>query len=102
MTTYQDFWKSLLEQMPEAAYYSYGADWARTPNQQKWLQGQYGDIWNQYLGALGSQMRQGQSPNMPWTDFLQNLPFSERFGNLSPEQQGKDYSKFAPPLRWLM
>ena len=69
-------WSDLLEQVPEAAYYSSpaGQSFASgSPRQRSYFENQFSNIYNAYLGALGSQIREGGMPEMRFQDYLEKL-----------------------------
>ena len=93
----------LLEEDPRLGYYSYLPQFNLTPRQRQYAGNNYQDIFNEYLGALGQQIRQGQTPNLKWTDYLSQTPFTQRFSALSPEMRGQgDMQRFNPRTRWFI
>lgn len=97
-----DLWQGFLEDKPESAYFSYQNQW-RTPNQKRYFQSQFGNIQNQYMGQLGSLIRNNQAPTSQFTDFLNKFNWSQNFQeNASPGQRGLDTSRFSPWTRWLV
>ena len=111
---FSDWPKDLLSEDPRLAYYSqlYGQN--LNPLQQNYFQGQYNDIFSQYLGRLGQGLmgaqQQGQSlpdylaqPQGSFLDFLQEKPFTQRFAQTPPQMRpGSSRSRFAPNVRWLV
>jgi hypothetical protein len=100
-------WGAYLEAEPRAAYYSTQA-WeqpegfaTRGQPARTWYQGQFGDVYNQYLGALGSQVRGGGAPSLSWADYLNNIPFTQRYAALSPEMAGRGVRRFSPGTRQI-
>ena len=98
---WMDYYKQLLNEEPQLPYYSalYGQD--LTPNQRRYGQNAYGDIWSQYLGQLGKQIEGGQAPTLQFTDFLPQQSFAQRYQEQTPEQRGDQPQRFAPRVRWL-
>lgn len=93
----------LLNEDPRLGYQSYLPQFNLSQNQKKFFQNNYQDIFNEYLGALGQQIRQGQSPNLKFTDYLSQTPFTERYSSLSPEQRGEtQQGRFSPRTRWFI
>jgi hypothetical protein len=92
---------SFLEDVPEAAYYSAAPfTGGMSPAQRQYWSGQFGNIQNQYMGALGQQMRRGEMPTLQFTDFLENLPWTERYTALSPRlRPGSGTTRFNPGVR---
>jgi hypothetical protein len=93
-----------LEYEPRAAYYD--APMGRSfregsQGRQRFFQNQYQDIYNEFLGGLGEQIRGGERPTMRWTDYLANVPFTERYAALSPEQAGRTTRRYSPSTRQI-
>ena len=80
----------MLEYKPELAYFSSpaGKTFAKAPARRQFFQRSFGDIYNQYLGALGSQIRGGGAPEMRFQDFLESDPFTKRYTSMTPEMRG--------------
>ena len=96
-----DFFQHWLEDIPEAAYYSaepFQGGFA--PTAQRYWQGQYGNIQNQYMGELGKQLRAGQAPTKTFTDFLGDYPWTERYTAMGPRlRPGGATTRYAPSVR---
>lgn len=97
-----DFSEYLLEQAPSWLYFS-SAPFTQegySPAQQRYWQGQYGNVSNQYAGALGQAQRQDmEGPS--FMDFLTDLPFTEQYyQNVSPRQRG-GFGRFSPATRFM-
>ena len=97
-----------LEYEPEAAYYSSPAGGAGTgafaqgtPNQKRYYQNQFQNTYNEFLGALGGQIRAGEDPTMRFTDYLEDIPWTERYAALTPEMAGRRTSRFSPGTRQI-
>mgnify|MGYP004453707231 FL=1 len=93
-----------LESEPAAAYYSSprgSAFMGTAPARREYYQDQYQNVYNEFLGALGSQIRGGGVPTMKWTDYLEDYPFTERYAALSPTQAGRGTRQFSPRTRQL-
>jgi hypothetical protein len=93
-----------LEFEPRAAYYSSPASRQFTQGgegQRRYFQNQFQDVYNEFLGALGSQIRSGQAPTMRWADYLDTVPFTERYAGLSPEQAGRSRRRYSPSTRQI-
>lgn len=102
----EQFWKKLLEGEPEALYHSFRPQYGRgqgrfRPGQERYFKGQFGDVWNEYLGKLGQQIRGGQEPSLQFSNFLEAFPWANRYSSLPPELRGETNRRFAPPVRWL-
>jgi hypothetical protein len=93
-----------LEQLPaEAAYYSgpTATSFMEGPlGAQRYYQNQFQNVYNEYLGALGTQARTGQGP-VRWTDWLEQQPFTERYAALTPEMAGRTTRRFSPGTRQI-
>ena len=91
-----------LEYKPEVAYYSSikGGQFAdQSPAQQQYYEKSFGDVYNQYLGKLGSQIRDGEAPSLKWTEYLEQDPFTERYTALPPSQKGSFTGAYSPTTR---
>lgn len=92
----------LLGQLPEAAYFSFQDQGGQSPRQQRYFQGQFSNVFNQFLGGLGRQLGQGQNvPTGTFEDFLGDYNFGQQFSQLPPSVRGATTSRFAPPARFL-
>ena len=84
-----------------AAYFS-AMPGTLTPNQRRFFENQYQNVFNDYLGNLGSQVRGGNAPTESFAQFTQNFPFSARYADLPPGQRvGSPMRTFAPRTRFL-
>lgn len=75
----------------------------RTSNAFKeYFRGQTGNIYNQYLGQIGSRALMGAAPSKTagFTDYLADYPWLKNFQKLSPAQRGEQPARFAPRLRY--
>jgi len=92
-----------LEAEPQAAYFSYQGDWG-APRQRQYYRNQYSDIYNEYLGLLGKQLRAGTQPNEKFVDFLSGFDWNKRFQQLPLSQRpgANRFSDFVPPVSWLV
>lgn len=95
-------WFDFLNESPEYAYFSQPGQSLFTPNQRRAFGNAYSDIYNEYKGALGQQIRQGEEPTLRFTDYLQNNPFITRFMQLPPETRGERMDIFRPRTQWLV
>lgn len=98
----QSLWFDFLSQSPETGYYSQPEIPSFTPNQRRVFENSYNDIFNEYQGALGRQIRMGEDPTLRWTDYLQQNPFIERYGGMLPSERRERPEVFSPPTRWLV
>ena len=95
---------AFLDDEPEAAFFSRQKQFGRAPQQRQFFEGQFSNIYNQYLGELGEQARTGVLPSGTFNEFLGNIDFDQRFARLTPQQRGETggrQSQFAPPTRFL-
>ena len=100
-----------LEYEPEAAYYSSPAGWAGTgafaqgtPNQKRYYQNQFQNVYNQYLGSLGGLLRQGVMPTATentFANFLGNYDWTERYTAEPPQMRGEFSQQFNPRTRQI-
>lgn len=104
----------LLNEDPRLAYYAqlYGQN--LNPLQRNFFQGQYGDIYSQYLGQLGQGLASAQQrglsladylaqPQQGFYEYLQQSPFTQRFAQTPPDlRPGGRQSRFTPQTRWLV
>ena len=102
--------QEFLEQTPSAAYYSSpqaSEFYTRPsgtvdPSKKKFYQESFQDIYSDYLGKLGGIAREGEVPELRFTDFLsQANPFTERYSGLSPYERGINTRTFAPSTRFI-
>jgi len=102
--------QEFLETSPSAAYYSSpGAAEFYTrpsgqvdPTRKKFYQESFQDIYNEYLGKLGGMAREGEIPDLRFSDYLSSAdPFKERFERLTPYQRGQSTRAFAPSTRFI-
>ena len=100
-TDWSDF---LLEQNPQWAYISSSPF---TPSnqqgfaaaQQNYWRGQFGNVWNRYMGELGSATRQGQDYGS-FSDYLEDKPFSQiYYQNVAPS--ARNQNRYNPTTRYL-
>lgn len=97
-----------LEERPQVAYYSSPTGMAfggRSPASQKFFERSFGDIYNQYLGELGSQIRDYSSgktkdtPSLTFTEYLKRDPFTDRYTAMPPTARGSFTGSYAPQTR---
>ncbi len=66
----------------------------------RFLTSRYGDIYSQYEGELGRQAQQGL-PTLTFDEYIQKIPWLQRYQGYSPFQRGENQSMYAPPARYL-
>lgn len=91
-----------LESMPETAYYSAEPfQGGYSPAQQQYWSGQYGNVQNQYAGAIGAALRNKQEPPS-FMNFLSDIPWTQRYSALSPAlRPGGRSRRFSPSTRYI-
>ena len=94
-----------LDTTPQAGFFSAFQPQSQTPNQRRYFQNQFQNIHNEFLGALGSQIRQGQDPTLRFPDFLGGSTgaptLDQRFRQAAPQERGIFDAPFAPPTRFI-
>jgi len=95
--------QDILAESPRSTFFSFQDQFGQGggPNQRRFFQNQFQDVFNQYLGGLGQQLRQGSIPQGTFEDFLGDFNFSGEFGRLPPSIRGATTQRFAPPTRFL-
>ena len=67
-----------------------------TPNQRSYFGNTFDDFYRRF-GAASLN-----NPQLKWTDFLDQNPFSQQWGQMAPSQRpGGGMSQFAPQSRWV-
>ena len=100
-------WKDWLEGAPKAAYFSAGpfagiSDPASPYNaSQRYWAGQQGDVYDQWQGEQGRQIRGGGLDPMSFIDFLDQYDFTSRYAALPPQLRGTTTSRFSPDTRYV-
>jgi len=92
--------QGLARELPEATFFSFQNQFGGSPTQRRYYQGQFSNIFNQYLGTLGQQLSQGQSPPA-FQDFMGGYNFGQQFAQLPPSIRGATTARFAPQTRFL-
>ena len=102
--------QEFLEQTPSAAYYSVPSasefytrpSGTIDPSKKKFYQESFQEIYSDYLGKLGSMAREGETPDLKFTDYLsRENPFTERYARLSPYERGINTGYYAPKTRFI-
>ena len=93
-----------MEQNPRVPYFSFQKQWGgeqASPNQRRFYQNSFGDVYDEYLGRLGQQIRGGGAPTERFSSFLEQYPFTERYTQMPPEATGRgNTSRFAPRAKY--
>ena len=102
---------AILEESPGAAYFSYADQWS-SPAQQQYYQNQFQNVYNQYLGTLGTALRSGASGTegapsisdigqMSFTNYLGDMNWTDRYTSLPPTMRGDYTSSYNPRTRQI-
>ena len=92
----------MLESSPSMAYFSSAPfQGGYAPAQQQYWGSQFGDVYNQYQGQLGTALKTGGTPST-FVDFLEDMPWTERYSSLSPSlRPGGGSRRFNPVARHM-
>lgn len=98
-------WGSMLLTMsgPATQYYSSPAGQAfgaASPRRGRYFQQAYGDVYNQYLGEIGSAYRSGRAP-ATFQEFLETDPWTKRYGQLPQFERGVTKTYTDPRTRFI-
>ena len=91
----------ILGEAPEATFFSFQDQFGKSANQRNFFQSQFKPIFNQFLGRLGQDIKQGEAPTRTFEDFLGSFNFGQEFARLPPSIRGATTSRFAPSARFL-
>ena len=91
----------ILAESPETTFFSFQNQFGPSANQRNFFQSQFKPIFNQFLGKLGQDIKQGDAPTRTFEDFLGNFNFGQEFARLPPSIRGATTSRFAPSARFL-
>ena len=72
-----------------------------TPTRSRFFENQFASIQNQFLGALGAQIRGGEQPTLTFEGFLNDFSFNDAFIGAPPAFRGQFPSRFAPRTRFI-
>ncbi len=78
----------------------FGNPYGTSPASRPYLQGQFQNIYNDFLGQQGRALQGGQLPSQTFTQFLQQYPFTQRYAALPPELTGRTLGSFAPRVQY--
>jgi hypothetical protein len=99
-----DWGSLLLSQMPGATYYSDpgGQEFAaQSPRQGRYFQQAYQDVYNQYLGNIGTSLREGREPTT-FRQFIESEdPWTARYGKLPQFERGVTKTYTDPRTRFI-
>lgn len=87
----------------QSLFFSFGDQVGQGANQQRAFQNQFSGFYNQYLGQLGRELRQGAGPKelSSMQSFFENNPVTQSFAGLPPSLTGETTGRFAPRTRFL-
>ena len=97
-----DFTSYMLESDPKMAYCTAAPfQGSSSPAQKRDWAGQFGNVYNQYSGAVGAALKEGkEAPS--FVDYLKQTPFTERYSSLSPSMRpGGGFRRFSPGTRYM-
>lgn len=112
----QQFFRDVFESGEEGRrglFRSFEGEAGKAPAERDYFKNAFQDIHNRFLGALGSQVRAGETPDIRFEDYLNQQfnptadgglsPFTERFRSLPPSSRpfGGQTRRFAPRTRKL-
>ena len=78
----------------------FGNPYGTSPASRRYFQGQFQNIYNDFLGQQGRALQGGQLPSQTFTQFLQQYPFTQRYAALPPELTGRTLGSFAPRVQY--
>jgi hypothetical protein len=94
----------LLAEMPQAAYYSSpaGQQFAgQSPRRRRYFQQAYQDIFSDYMGTIGTALREGGQEPATFQEFLETNPWTTRYGRLPQAARGTTGAMSNPRTRFL-
>ena len=97
-------WSDFLLEQNQWAYFSSSPfttsnQQGFAPTQQNYWRGQFGNVWDRYMGELGSATRQGQDYGS-FSDYLEDMPFSQMYyQNVAPS--ARNQNRYNPTTRYL-
>jgi hypothetical protein len=78
----------------------FGNPFGTSPASRRYFQGQFQNIYDEFLGQQGRMLQGGQMPAQNFTQFLDAFPFTQRYSALPPEMTGRTLSGFAPRVQY--
>ena len=79
-----------------AQHEMFGNPFGTSPASRRYFQGQFQNIYDEFLGQQGKSLQGGQMPGQNFQQFLQEFPFTQRYAALPPEMTGRTLGSFAP------
>lgn len=101
--TNQNFFGDVFEQDPlgrRALFESFRPQGLTTPFQQRGFSSMFDQVFNNFLGGLGSQVRGGQAPSNTFADHLANLNLGRQTRRFGPGGAGSSTSSFTSPVQF--
>ncbi len=93
------FAPDILDANPDLAFFGAIPQKGNTAFQD-YYRGQFGSIYDQYLGKRGRSLWGGSILESTFPDFLEDFPFLQNFQSLSPTARGESPARFAPRIRF--
>ena len=78
----------------------FGNPFGTSPASKRFFQGQFQNIYNEFLGQQGRALQGGQIPAQSFSQFLDQFPITQRYSAIPPEMSGRGISGFAPRVRF--
>ena len=78
----------------------FGSPFGTSPASKRYFQGQFQNVYNEFLGQQGRALQGGQMPAQNFQQFLQAFPFTQRYSSLPPEMTGRTLGSFAPRVQY--
>ena len=112
---FENFYTDLLAEQPQLAYQAtvsrqfpqFDAMTRPQRRHRDYWGDQYQNIYNEYLGTQGQgllDLARGQQPQQSpqsFSQYLENVPFTQRYAALTPQQRGTTTRRFAPSTRYI-
>jgi len=99
----QSFFDAILSGLPQATYMSAPggqAFAAQSPRQGRYFQNAYQDVYGQFLGEVGTALREGRQPTN-FKDFLDTDPWTKRYSQLPQFERGVTKTYTDPRTRFI-
>ena len=88
------------EEASRAQGQMFGSPFGTSPAARRYFQGQFQNIYDEFLGQQGRALQGGQMPGQNFQQFLQEFPFTQRYSALPPEMTGRTLGSFAPRVQY--
>jgi len=83
-----------------AQHNMFGNPFGASPASRRYFQGQFQNIYDDFLGTQGKSLQRGEMPAQNFQQFLQEFPFTQRYASLPPEMTGRSLGNFAPRVQY--